>query len=328
MDLRNKHVTYKTNGIINPIINTWEIETPKEIRATSVKDVVNAYKTSFGNLKNGNIDKFDISFKSKRKKNDSIGIQNSSANIKDGVLKIYPLTLGKDGVRLGKRNKKKFKNLKIDHDCRLQFDGCYYYLCIPVPAKKFEKDDGNNILSLDPGVRTFMTGYDPSGKIIEYNLQKDKISRITNTIDFLNKKKSNKLKRRKKTRKLINIIDDLHWRTINDLTQNYNIILLPEFESQEMVKRSSNKKMNRGMNILSHFKFKTRLKYKINCFKNTKLYNVTEEYTSKTCTKCGNIKNDLGSSKVYNCVECLLKIDRDINGARNILIKNLHAIGV
>ena len=41
------------------------------------------------------------------------------------------------------------------------------------------------------------------------------------------------------------------------------------------------------------------------------------------CTNCGNIKHDLGSSKTYNCQNCGITIDRDIGGARSILLKVL-----
>lgn len=64
-----------------------------------------------------------------------------------------------------------------------------------------------------------------------------------------------------------------------------------------------------------------------NCFaerckieKETRLVVCTEEYTSKTCTRCGSL-NDVGSSEVYQCSNCDLIIDRDVNGARNIFIK-------
>ena len=46
----------------------------------------------------------------------------------------------------------------------------------------------------------------------------------------------------------------------------------------------------------------------------------TEEYTSKTCGLCGNINYRLGSNEIYECKKCNLKIDRDVNGARNIYI--------
>ena len=59
MDLRNKLVTAKNNNL-----NDWELETPKEIRAHSVKDVCKAYKSAISNLKAGNIKYFKLNYKS------------------------------------------------------------------------------------------------------------------------------------------------------------------------------------------------------------------------------------------------------------------------
>jgi putative transposase len=82
------------------------------------------------------------------------------------------------------------------------------------------------------------------------------------------------------------------------------------------------RKVNRIFNSLSHFQFKMKLKYQ--CLKwQRKLHIVNESYTSKTCGRCGNINNELGSSKSYKCSKCHLEIDRDINGARNIYLKNI-----
>jgi transposase len=49
---------------------------------------------------------------------------------------------------------------------------------------------------------------------------------------------------------------------------------------------------------------------------------VNEAYTSKTCGKCGFIDYELGSNHIYNCPKCKNKLDRDVNAARNILMKN------
>ena len=54
---------------------------------------------------------------------------------------------------------------------------------------------------------------------------------------------------------------------------------------------------------------------------NTKLVIVTEEYTSKTCGKCGTLHPNLGSKKKYECGSCGMEMDRDINAARNIMMK-------
>ena len=75
------------------------------------------------------------------------------------------------------------------------------------------------------------------------------------------------------------------------------------------------------MGILRHYSFRLRLTEKCKQ-RGNELYFVDESYTSKTCTCCGQLNNSLGSNKVFNCKSCGLEIDRDINGARNILIKN------
>jgi putative transposase len=51
------------------------------------------------------------------------------------------------------------------------------------------------------------------------------------------------------------------------------------------------------------------------------LIKIDESYTSKTCFKCNSIKENLKlSDREYNC-SCGFNIDRDINGALNIMKK-------
>ena len=101
----------------------------------------------------------------------------------------------------------------------------------------------------------------------------------------------------------------------------YNNILLPDFRISGMVKKKLPKRVKRLLYIYSYFKFKERLTYKCNSH-GVNLIIVDESYTSKTCGRCGTLNEELGSKKVFQCPVCNLKIDRDINGARNILIKN------
>jgi len=58
--------------------------------------------------------------------------------------------------------------------------------------------------------------------------------------------------------------------------------------------------------------------------KNGKKINIiTEEFTSKTCGNCGWLDEKLLNKNIFNCKSCNLKLSRDINGARNILLKHL-----
>ena len=50
-----------------------------------------------------------------------------------------------------------------------------------------------------------------------------------------------------------------------------------------------------------------------------------EAFTTKTCGLCGTINHNVAASKIFECVEptCGVHIDRDVNGARNILLREL-----
>ena len=68
---------------------------------------------------------------------------------------------------------------KMEYDCRLTINRLgEFYLCIPKSLEiktdkqghKFsvvEEKKGSGIISLDLGVRTFMTGYNPGGEVID-----------------------------------------------------------------------------------------------------------------------------------------------------------------
>ena len=73
--------------------------------------------------------------------------------------------------------------------------------------------------------------------------------------------------------------------------------------------------------FLSDYRFKQFLKYKAEEY-SCEVVEVSEAYTSRTCTRCGKQQN-IGSKKIMKC-SCGLVLDRDLNGARNIFLKNIH----
>ena len=117
--LRDKFVTYKSRkGILNPNIEDWEreLDVPKGPRDGAVRDLQKAYKTAFSNLKNNNISKFKIGFRSKKNGFQSIVIpKNSVTIINHRKVQIFPdRNLGL--VKVTKRDKKKIGH--PSHDCR------------------------------------------------------------------------------------------------------------------------------------------------------------------------------------------------------------------
>ena len=55
---------------------------------------------------------------------------------------------------------------------------------------------------------------------------------------------------------------------------------------------------------------------------------VDPKYTSRECSRCGNIKEDLElSDRIYHCNACGLTMDRDLNAAINICNRGIAKVG-
>ena len=200
------------------------------------------------------------------------------------------------------------------------------------------------VVAIDPGVRSFVTTFDEHGDSIQVDplekilLKKERIRKIQRNIEALKtrNKTLNDSRLRFKILKLVKIksyieqktknrVKDMHYKLSSFLCQSYNTILLPEFGTQKMVGKNSvlRKRTKDRMLTLSHYKFRQILALKAKEF-GTTLSIMGEEYTTKTCSLCGNINDNVGSSKVYRCTSnCNYIADRDVNGARNIFIKGV-----
>jgi putative transposase len=321
----------------------WLLDTPKDIRAGSVFEAAKNAKSAFSNLRNGNIQRFELKFKS-RKQEDAKGwtIEVPKTAIKrrsDRRLQIYGTYCAWDFETLGRMG-------PIEKDCKVQYDGAKYYLLIPYTQRKSYSDGSlaselrESVAALDPGVRTFQTVYTPNAIYDLGNGSATRLHALAIQLDRLLAHKSRIPKRHRRSerafaarilktrRKMQNLRDELHYKTCEFLTRTAKVILIPEFQTREMSRRFRRRigtKTVRGLSLLSHYKFRQRLKAKAS-ERGVRVLVVTEHYTSKTCGQCGTIREDLGSAKVFKCRECGLLIDRDHNGARNILLRALREI--
>ncbi len=321
--LRNRFVTRKGN---EDTIPSWQFETPKDIRAGALQDLQTATKAAFSNLKRGNILSFNLNFRSKKNRTASIVIPKSGVSLIKDRVSLYP-TYMKESIKTSKD--KAVKTLKFDHDCRLQFKNRQWFLCVPITVKTVDSNTDGTVCALDPGIRKFQTIYSEK-EVVKLVVNKENKQKLLSKMDKLQSLRKRKQiskshydrgRCRQQTR-LSNAVDDLHWKTIDYLTKQYRHIFLPRFESQEIVKKNKSKKTCRACMTLKHFQFRERLLNKVKLVRYCSVSLTTEEYTSKTCSWCGTI-NDVGSSEVYICKGCGLEIDRDVNGARNNIIKPL-----
>jgi len=210
-----------------------------------------------------------------------------------------------------------------------------YYASIPVRSTG-GKESAPGVIALDPGVRTFMTGYDPSGKIVEWGAgDMRRIEYLARGYDnLMTRAKSPGVRHRQRYKMLIagrrilrrirRLVDDLHKKMATWLCRNYQVVLIPRFEIQGMVKKGHRKIRShtaRAMMTWGHYRFRMRLMTKAREYQ-CLVHEVTEEYTSQGCGQCG-ARNAIGGSKTYLCNACGFMADRDHNGARNILLKFL-----
>jgi len=215
------------------------------------------------------------------------------------------------------------KNIKTM--CRLSYNKLTNTMYLYKPTKIIDPNKINknnkNIISLDPGVRTFQTGYSNKG-IYEFGKGSNKkIGFLIKKINSICKRFRNRKKTRKTQTKLKHIVDELHWKTIKNLCDNFKTIILGKLSTKKvLMKHDLHSVVKNQLQYTRHYEFNERLKYKCNVRGNNYFY-VDESYTTKICGKCGCI-NEIGKKKLYNCLNCNLVIDRDVNSARNILIKN------
>ena len=321
--LRNKFVIAKDN----PEVEEWETFTPKDVRAGAVKDMVTAYKAAFTNLRKGNITKFRLAFRSRKRGTQAITIPKSAIKIKDDELFIYGTKI-KDSIKIGGKKKEMRWLDEVACDCKLSLKNGCWYLFVPVKMNRKKNVKGEKTIAFDPGVRTFMTGYSQD-EVIKFQHNRRRLDTLRKKLDILRSLREKKILKKgrfnrkweKQSRKMGWLVDEFQFKTISFLKNRYyDNILLPSFETQDMAGKSNNRFLNREMMQLKHYQFQCRMKDAFG----DKVVICTEEYTSKTCGKCGSLHPNLGSNDVFKCSSCDLIIDRDINGARNILLKHLY----
>jgi putative transposase len=322
--VNNKNSNHEENFADKP----WVTKTPYQVRDAALNDVVKAYTSNLAKKDNNN---FIIHFKKKKAPSDSIAIYANNYKSK-GV--IFPRFFGKEPIKSAEKLPD-----KLEYDARLVRKRYgFFYLCIPKKLDKYNGLSQNKVIAFDPGVRTFCTGYDPDGIIVEVG--KSDISRIDKLCHHYDKLQSKwsqpEVKHRKRyrckragarmQRRIRNLVDDLHKKVTKWTCENYNTIFLPKFETQRMVFKSRRKissKTARKMLTWSHYRFKMRLINKAREYPNCRVIICGEEYTSQTCSECGYLHRKIGGSKKFKCPGCHQESDRDFNAARNILLKNM-----
>lgn len=220
-------------------------------------------------------------------------------------------------------------------DCRLVCAYGTYYLTISVKEPRHEAENQGRVVALDPGVRAFMTFFaeDGCGKFAHGDFSRLQrlctyLDRLISRADTARSKLAQRLHKAcgRMRQKIRHLIDELHHKVALFLVQHYDVILLPAFETQQMVSKGARKlrkKSVRSMLSFAHYRFKLFLRHKAFEYGKTVL-DVCEAYTSKTVSWTGEIIHNLGGRKVITSKIDGQRMDRDHNGARGIMLRALE----
>lgn len=215
-------------------------------------------------------------------------------------------------------------------DSRLIYEFGRWYLRFPYQTDSTVADNqGQRVCSVDPGVRTFATVFSPDGIHKIGSGLFGRICRLSIHLDNLISKaakapcrKSRRIKSaiNNARRKILNLVDDLHYQAIGWLCRNFDIVVIPESDFTSAVSKVNRKigsKTVRSLLTFAFARFRDRLLHKLAMLGKVDI-TVCEAYTSKTANWTGEIVKIGGSKFIRSAGQ---RLDRDVNGALGILLK-------
>jgi hypothetical protein len=244
-------------------------------------------------------------------------------------------------------------------DTRLSYDRRLktYHLLLTIERPETQRPPAaaGEVVSIDPGVRTFATcfyaragGYREAGNRLgrdvevlaaeawRADMRAERLWHLSR--EAFEREGDLKLQRRLVQRakrvhrfaarlrlRARNKAAALHWDLANALCRSAELVLLPDFSPGALSNNKDGRRKicqgtARQMLGQGHCTFRDRLKSKAEEY-GARVVMCREDFTSKTCGRCGRLNQDLGSSKHFCCPGCGFTIDRDRNGARNVLLR-------
>ena len=175
-----------------------------------------SYKSAITNYKRGHIKNFRIRFIKQSKKSKILDLEKCYFSNDGFCIKF-----------LGKMlNNEKFNYKEINKDSKLHYNSKTNRFTLLIPIEVNSKElNNNNIISIDPGIKTFLTGVSNNNT---YKIGTNIINTIKDKLLLVDKYKSiNNKKSRKRAKivysKIYNKITDLHWKSLNYLIKSENI---------------------------------------------------------------------------------------------------------
>jgi putative transposase len=213
-------------------------------------------------------------------------------------------------------------NGKID-SARVVEDAGQWFICIAVDVGEMTKPrTGNAVAGVDLGIKTLATL--SVGEQIDnpkpLRKAQERLRRANRKLARRQKGSKNRNKQRRAVahihRRIRNIRHDVLHKLTTRLCRQNQTVVIEDLNVSGMVQ---NHRLAQAISDASFGSFRTFLTYKAKLY-GTRIVVADRFYpSSKTCSACGLVKAELAlDERIFHCEACGLRLDRDVNAARNL----------
>jgi len=298
----------------------WMYECSKCAPQEALRDLGRAFQNFYRGLKEGKRVGFPR-FKSKGM-NDSFRLYGTIQF--EGRMIQLP-KIGK--IRIKEKRKRYCKGRILSVTVRRRANRWFVSITVEEESTKDLKSIISYAVGVDLGVKNLATRSDGTtfqnpralGRRIK------KLRKLSKSLS--RKKKGSKNRERAKLRltkmhlKIFNVRQDTLHKLTTYLTKSHSKIVIENLGVSGMMK---NRRLARAIADIGMYEFRRQLEYKCQWY-GSKLEVVPRTFpSSKKCSGCGHKKKELSlSEREYECEECGLKINRDLNAALNLVTVSL-----
>ena len=313
----------------------WLNDYSNNITKQAIKDACLAYRRFFKGQSSF------PKFKSKRKSKPSFYMDTDKIQFTDKTVKLEKITLSRkknkqklNWIRLAERNRIPTNSKYINP--RITFDGINWWISVGIEYADNTETPVNDGIGIDLGIKDLAICSDidkpykninKTQKIRKLKKKKRRLQRKISRKYLINKKgdsyckTSNIIKTEKKLLKLNHRLTDIRYNYLHQVTTEIinrkpKFIVLEDLNVKGMMK---NKHLSEAVAEQCFYEFYRQIEYKSSC-NNIKFIIADRFYaSSKICSCCGAVKNNLKlSDRIYKCDNCNTIIDRDKNASINL----------
>ena len=336
-DLRKEFTQLKkTNGY------KWLYSISNNVTKQAIKDACLSYKRFFKGYA-----KFP-KFKSKKYDTPSFYVDNIKIKFTNTHVKLENISTSRkknkaklNWIRLCEKNKIPTDVKYINP--RVVYDGMSWFICVGIEYPDNTETLTNDGIGIDLGVKDLAIcsngitykNINKTQKIRKLEKRKRRLQRQISKKYLINKKgdsyckTSNIIRSEKKLLKLNHRLTDirnnyLHQVTSEIINRKPKFITIEDLNVSGMMK---NKHLTKAIQQQKLYEFRRQLEYK--CKWNNIELRIVDRYfpSSKLCHECGSIKKDLKlSDRIYVCLECGNKIDRDYQASLNLKDATIYEV--